>query len=139
LGRLVVDTSVWSMALRRLDPLRLNDKESRAREELEEHLRTGEGALIGAVRQEILGGIRPQGRFDDLRIRLMAVPHLPTVVDDYERAAAMANTCRAAGVQGSPTDFLICAVSERAGIPIFTLDRDFEGFARHLPIQLHQY
>ncbi len=95
--------------------------------------------MLGAVRQELLVGIRPTDRFEALRIRLSAIPQLPTEVADYERAAAMSNTCRSAGVQGSPTDFLICAVSERVELPVFTLDRDFEAFARHLPIQLHKY
>ena len=41
------------------------------------------------------------------------------------------------GVQGSNTDFLICAAAERRGLPIFTTDADFTRFARLLPIELH--
>lgn len=57
--------------------------------------------------------------------------------DDVERAAAHFNACRARGIQGSNTDFLICAAAERRGFPIFTTDADFVRFARLLPIALH--
>ena len=56
---------------------------------------------------------------------------------DFERAAEHFNTCRTRGVQGSNTDFLICAAAERRGLPILTTDDDFVRFARILPIELH--
>ena len=40
-------------------------------------------------------------------------------------------------MQGSNTDFLLCAVAERRGLPILTTDRDFVRFAEVLPIELH--
>jgi predicted nucleic acid-binding protein len=55
---------------------------------------------------------------------------------DYEEAARMANTCRASGVQGSGTDFIICAVSLLLAAPIYTHDQDFAAFARLIPIKL---
>ena len=39
------------------------------------------------------------------------------------------NTCRAAGVQGSNTDFLICAAAERRQFSILTTGRDFVRYA----------
>ncbi len=57
---------------------------------------------------------------------------------DYVTAASFFNACRARGVQGSSTDFLICAASVRVGAPIFTSDGDFEGFAGLLPIRLYE-
>ena len=41
------------------------------------------------------------------------------------------------GIQGSNTDFLICAVAVRHARAIFTTDKDFAGYARALPIRLH--
>lgn len=58
---------------------------------------------------------------------------------DYERAAAHYNTCRRAGVQGSNTDFLICAAAERHSFPILTTDVDFTRYAQLLPVTLHAY
>ncbi len=56
---------------------------------------------------------------------------------DFERAAEHFNTCRAQGLQGSSTDFLICAVAERRNLPILTSDIDFTRFAALLPITIH--
>jgi predicted nucleic acid-binding protein len=40
-------------------------------------------------------------------------------------------------LQGSNTDFLICAAAERREFPILTADEDFAQFAKVLPIALH--
>lgn len=42
------------------------------------------------------------------------------------------------GIQGSNTDFLICAVANRNKISIYTTDKDFELFSRHIQIVLHR-
>jgi len=55
---------------------------------------------------------------------------------DYEEAATFFNRCRAKGIQGSNTDFLICAVAVRNEFPIFTTDADFIHFATVIPIKL---
>jgi hypothetical protein len=57
---------------------------------------------------------------------------------DFERAAEQLTACRIRGIQGSNTDFLICAVSERLDLSIFTTDDDFTHFSEHLPIRLHR-
>jgi hypothetical protein len=33
---------------------------------------------------------------------------------------------------------LICAMAYRYDVPIFTTDPDFLGYAKHLPIRLHE-
>ena len=50
----------------------------------------------------------------------------------------MFNRCRRRGVQGSNTDFLICAFSLRRKLSIFTTDGDFEHYAKIVDIQLHR-
>ncbi len=128
----LVDTSVWSLALRR------REAASEAAAELRELIRDQRVRMIGPVRQELLSGIRDAAQFRTLRDLLRAVPDLPMVPDDYERAAEFFNTCRAKGIQGANTDFLLCAVSERRGLALFTTDADFTRFALHLPLQLHR-
>lgn len=71
------------------------------------------------------------------RERLAAFPDLPLATEDYVTAATVLNLCRAQGVQGSTTDFLICAAAVRHRLAIFTTDADFALFAAHLPIVLH--
>ncbi|HEX5715646.1 MAG TPA: PIN domain-containing protein [Thermoanaerobaculia bacterium] len=129
----LVDTSVWSLALRRRNPP--NDGAVR---ELQELIREGRVHLIGPIRQEVLSGIREAAQFQTLRDRLRSFPDLPLETVDHERAAEHFNLCRHKGVQGSNTDFLLCAVAERHNLAILTTDGDFESFSRHLPISLHR-
>jgi predicted nucleic acid-binding protein len=130
----LVDTSVWSQAFRRREV----DGESAVVLELRELVEDGQALMIGPIRQELLSGIGRRTQFDDLRDRLRAFPDLRLESTDFERAAEHFTTCRRRGLQGSNTDFLICAVAERLGVSIFTTDRDFVGYARHVPIKLHR-
>jgi hypothetical protein len=52
--------------------------------------------------------------------------------------AELCDLCRGKGVQGSNTDFLMCAVAVRHQMPIFTTDVDFSFLQQHLPIKLHR-
>jgi predicted nucleic acid-binding protein len=128
----LVDTSVWSLALRRAK--RVDDDTSR---ELAELIQEGRVVLIGAVRQELLSGIKAKAQFDLLREHLRAFPDLELEAADYEDAAIAFNRCRSRGIQGSNTDFLICAVAARRDLAIYTTDRDFARYAKALDIELH--
>lgn len=92
--------------------------------------------MIGAVRQEILSGVRSPSQFDQLRESLESFLDLEVRTEDYVRAAEFYNTCRSAGVQGSNTDFLMCSVAHGHEVPIFTTDRDFVHFVELLPVSL---
>ena len=129
--KVLVDTSVWSLAFRRRAPAH------QAVDELRRLIDHGRAAILGPIRQEILSGIRETGMFERLRDHLRAFSDEPISEADYERAAACFNTCRARGLQGSSTDFLLCAVAERHRLPILTTDEDFIRYARVLPIELH--
>jgi predicted nucleic acid-binding protein len=95
-------------------------------------------ALLGAIRQETLSGIRNFEQFTRLRDYLRAFPDLELMPEDYELASEFFNTCRSKGIQDSNTDFLICAVASRRGYSILTTDGDFALFGEHLPIALWQ-
>jgi predicted nuclease of predicted toxin-antitoxin system len=58
-------------------------------------------------------------------MRLSAFPDQSITTEDYAMAARFFNLCRISGVQGSNTDFLICAVAARNRLAIFTTDKDF--------------
>jgi predicted nucleic acid-binding protein len=105
--------------------------------ELVELIREGRVAMIGAIRQEILSGIRAPEQYRRLRDRLRAFSDESIDATDYEQAATCFSRCRAKGLQGSNTDFLICAVSMRRKFAILTTDKDFGGFARVLGFELH--
>ncbi len=131
--RVLVDTSVWSLALRRRAPVHP------AAEELRRLVTGGRAALIGPIRQEVLSGIRDTAMFKRLRDRLGAFPDEAITTGDYEKAAEFFNACRAKGLQGSNTDFLICSVSVRHGIPLLTTDVDFSRYGRVFPLSLHPF
>ncbi len=105
--------------------------------QLDKLVRDGRAVLIGAVRQKLLSGIKTESQFDVLRSSLGAFEDVLLTREVYESAAQAFNSCRANGVQGSNTDFLICAVSLLHQIPIFTLDGDFLMYRRLLPIELY--
>lgn len=128
----LADTPVWSAALRRPD-----GQADVIRAEMETLVEHGQVAIIGPIRQELLSGIRDRAKFEKVRDGLRNFPDEPLITEDYESAARFFNLCRAKGVQGSMTDFLICAVSVRARLRIFTTDGDFLHYQKHLPITLH--
>ena len=130
--KVLIDTSVWSLALRRS-----RVAASPAVQELHSLIDEGRVAIVGPIRQELLSGIRAAAVFAQLREHLQPFADEMLETADFERAAQHFNTCRASGVQGSNTDFLLCAVAERRGFPILTTDTDFTRFARILPIALH--
>ena len=129
--KVLVDTSVWSLALRRRAPAHT------AADELRRLIVAGRAALVGPVRQELLSGVRDAATFEKLRDEMRAFTDEPLTMEDYERAAAFFNTCLARGIQGSNTDFLLCAVSAGHGMPLLTTDKDFVRYRTVLPIQLH--
>jgi predicted nucleic acid-binding protein len=132
----LVDTSVWSLALRR-KPEQLSPAEGQITEALAELIREGRVQLLGPVRQELLSGIREEVQFRKLRDYLRAFPEQSLEAADYEEAAHMNNRCRSRGIAGSAIDFLICAAAHRRGWSIFTTDRDFENYASVLRLRLH--
>jgi hypothetical protein len=132
----LVDTPVWSLALRR-KPADLNPLERRLIEALAELIREGRVQLVGPVRQELLSGIREEAQFRRLRDYLRAFPEQVLAAEDYEEAAQMNDRCRNRGVAGSAVDFLICAAAQRRGWSILTTDRDFQNYAAVLPLRLY--
>jgi predicted nucleic acid-binding protein len=133
----LVDTPIWSLALRR-DPGDLSTDQRALRGELAELIGEGRARLLGPIRQEILSGIREESQFQRLREHLRAFPDEPLAPEDYEEAARFNNQCRRVGIVGSAIDFLICAAAMRRKWAIFTTDRDFGRYSKHLPIRLHK-
>jgi predicted nucleic acid-binding protein len=105
--------------------------------ELAELVREGRAAMLGPVRQEILSGVQREQQYETLRRCLRAFPDIALEAEDYEEAASFFNRCRAKGIQGSNTDFLVCAAAARRRFAILTTDADLLHVAKLLPIELH--
>ena len=133
--RILIDTPVWSLALRR-KTTDLSSSQRRLIQLLQEIVNEGRAQLIGPVRQELLTGLREDNQFRRLRDYLRDFPDTVLATEDYEEAARASNECRKAGIAATQVDMLICAVSLHHGWRIFTTDRDFPHYAAVLPIQL---
>lgn len=131
----IVDTCVFSLALRRRMPVS-SAQEMELCTRLGGLIEHGQAVLLGPVRQELLSGIREWAPCQRLRLRLRAIPDPGLEMDDFEKAAEANYLCRSQGIAGSSVDFLLCGVSLRRGWPLLTTDRDFQRFARVLPLQL---
>ena len=130
--RVLPDTPIWSAALRRR-----RGAADAYRAEMVRLVNHGVVEIIGPIRQELLSGIREQSQFEQVREHLRRFPDLQITTDDYEEAASFYNRCRSKGIQGSATDFLICAVATQKDLVIFTDDRDFVSYSKVLPIRLY--
>jgi predicted nucleic acid-binding protein len=132
----LVDTSVWSLALRR-KPESLNGTEKFIVAEVSELVREGRARLIGLVRQELLSGIKTTEQYEKLRLHLHSFPDEPIDTSDYEEAAMSGNRCRGKGIKVSIVDILIGAVAIKREWAIFTTDPDFSSYVKVLPISIH--
>jgi predicted nucleic acid-binding protein len=131
----LVDTPIWSLALRRREAaLNANERVLTAR--FAEFIQDGRARILGPIRQEVLSGIRDEFQFKRLREYLRAFEEPALEISDYEEAASMNNRCRARGISGSAVDFLICAAAHRRNWEIFTTDSDFSHYAGVLSIKV---
>jgi hypothetical protein len=129
----IVDSTIWSLALRRSKMVH----ESAHLTVFDELVRENRAVMTGSVRQEILSGIRSLSQFRKLRELLKAWTDIKVETQDHELAAEYFNSCRAKGIQGSHTDFLLCAIAARHQLAILTTDKDFAQYASVLPIKLY--
>ena len=132
----LVDTSIWSLALRR----RAHDLSSAEKilvGELAELVKEGRARILGVIRQELLSGIKAPEQFEKLRTILRSFPDEVVETSDYELAAKSSNQCRSKGIAVSVVDAMICAISSSRDWPILTTDPDFRSYANVLPIKLH--
>jgi predicted nucleic acid-binding protein len=127
----LVDTSVWSLALRR-------DKPSGAREVelLRAAIERGDVCLVGAILQEVLQGFPTLERTRRLAEYLAPFPLLTLHRGDYLYASEIRNKCRAKGVSIATVDAQIAAAAINHRCSLLTTDRNFAAVARHFPLRL---
>jgi len=131
--KILVDTSIWSLALRKKEK---NEHELEIVDTLSELIRDLHVVIIGPIRQEILSGISEIRKFDELRNKISIFPDHEINTEDYELAAMCFNECRKNGIQGSHIDFLICAVAFNNRYSIMTLDNDFTNYQKYTGIKI---
>jgi predicted nucleic acid-binding protein len=132
----LVDTSIWSLSLRRKS-VDLSPVERQLTRTLYGLIRQRDVRLLGVTRLEVLSGIRDESQFQRIRGNLRGFPDVEMELEDYEEAARISNDCRRSGIADSSVDMLLCSVSLRRGWEIFTTDRDFIHYARIVPIRMY--
>jgi predicted nucleic acid-binding protein len=129
---LLVDTSVWSLALRR-------DGDSNSPEVLALRHALEGGAIIvttGLVLQELLQGFAgPRARSEIIK-RFTALPFLTPDRQDHIDAAELRNRCRRAGVQVGTIDALLAQLCIRHKLTLLTTDNDFLRVSAHSPLRV---
>ncbi len=129
---LLVDTSVWSLALRR--DAALGDPEVVA---LREALMGADAVVTtGLVLQELLQGFAGPKARDLLIERFSGLLMLQPDRDDHVAAAELRNACRRAGVQLGTIDAVLAQLCIRHDLTLLSTDRDFVHAARHCPLRL---
>lgn len=119
--KVLVDTCVWSLALRRRGAV-LNAGRRRLVTLLKEAIRDGRVVLVGPVRQEILSGVKDPRMFTRLEETLRAFPDESVATADYVEAARLYNLCRGHGVICGPVDILLCTLALTRSWRILTED-----------------
>ena len=135
--RILVDTSVWSLILRR-DPATPNPTEQTVVRELRDVVQDGRARIIGTIRQELLSGIKTDRQFELLQEKSALFEYEELTTADYENAAAATNRCFRAGLTASSVDALICAIALNRNWAILTTDSDFDRFQPVLRFTLHK-
>ncbi|HAI12035.1 MAG TPA: PIN domain nuclease [Phycisphaerales bacterium] len=126
----IADTCIWSAALRR------KSTDQDITEKLVDLITHNRIVMLGPIRQELLSGITDKKQFEQIRNHLAAFDDFPITTIHYETAATFYNKCRLKGIQGSHIDFLICAVSAVENLLLYTLDKDFNHYKKHLDVHL---
>ena len=130
----LVDTSVWSLALRKKELQKGLQEQAVAR--LRAVIEQGQAVMCGMIRQELLSGVRHEAQLVRLRDLIRPYVDLEPTRHTYEQAAEISNRCRRQGVQGSHVDFLLTALAIEHQTPLLTVDNDFHHIAPHCSLQL---
>ena len=129
---LLVDTSVWSLALRR-------DVEQSAPEVVAlRHalLGTDQVFTTGLVLQELLQGFAGPKDRAQLVDRLSALAFLQPDKEDHIEAAEVRNSCRRCGVQVGTIDALLIQLCRKNDLTLLTTDQDFNAATKHVAFRL---
>ena len=128
----LVDTSVWSLALRRS-----RREDNPAVQRLAEALASRDSVFTtGLVLQELLQGFRGPRQHQAILERFAALPMIMPTVEDHVLAAELRNLCRRRGVQLGTIDSLLAQLAIANELTLLSSDRDFEHAAQHVPLSV---
>lgn len=130
--KVLVDTSAWSLALRRHDGSR-HPVASKLALLVE---RDQDICITGCILQEVLQGFRRDAQFRKVLSLLEHVPLLPLERGDHVAAARLRRTCASRGISGTTIDCQTAAAAIGHDCILLTADGDFEQIAKVAPLRL---
>jgi len=133
MSKTIIDSAIWSLVFRKKNK---TDEDLKIVNKVTELAKKQEVIMLGAIRQETLCGISTKEKFEKIKSALSIYDDFPITKEDYINAAEYFNLCRSNGIQGSNTDFLICAVASKNNFEIFSTDNDFQNYSKFIKINL---
>jgi len=130
--KFIIDTSVWSEALRRKKNT-VNSSETVVRKIIEND---DEIVILGIILQEILAGISNEKLFNEIKDILDDFVYLDITKNDYIYASELSNKCRSKGINAGSIDFLIASAAIRNEIQLVTFDKDFVNISKHSDLKI---
>jgi predicted nucleic acid-binding protein len=123
----LVDSSAWidffrgdRVAIALVDPLIRDDR----------------AAVAGPIVAEVTSGARAPASFQELRARLASLTMLVPPPDLWDRVVAARFALVRQGTQAHLVDLVIAVTASSAGHSLLTRDRDFNGIARIVPLDV---
>lgn len=130
--RFIIDTSVWSEALRRKKNT-VNSSETIVRRIIENDY---EIVVAGIILQEILSSIANEKLFKDIKDILKDFQYIDATKNDHIYASELNNKCRSRGIIAGSVDFLIASVAIRNELELVTFDKDFFNISMHTELKI---
>ena len=129
---LLVDTSVWSLALRRDTQVVVPEVK------MLQHALEGADQVFttGLVLQELLQGFAGPKARGQLIERFAALGFLQPDREDHVEAAEVRNSCRRHGVQIGTIDAVLIQLCLRHDLVLLSSDNDFRSAAKHVKFRL---
>ncbi|MBK8396665.1 MAG: PIN domain-containing protein [Leptospiraceae bacterium] len=128
----LLDTSVWSEALRRKNTSLKSEKTF-----LYHLIQNEENIFItGVIIQELLSGIKNEKMFMELKEILLNFEIIEPDVEDYIQAASLQNKISAKGIQASTVDLLLVSIAIRRNYYLLSFDKDFNYISKHTDLRL---
>jgi len=128
----LVDTSVWSLALRRDAP-----PDTKATQALTRCMQRGDVLFsTGIILQELLQGFRGPKQRTHIIEYFSKLPMIVPNLMDHIEAAALQATCRRKGIQAGTIDALLAQLAIGHDLELLTTDRDFVMMANHVPLRI---
>ena len=125
--KFLVDTSVWSEALRR-------KKQSIKSENtfIFQLINNDETIILtGIILQEILTGIKTNKQFQNIQSILRDFNFIEPGIEDYIFAAELKNILMTKGIHAGSIDFLIASIAIKNDLFLASFDHDFDNISKY--------